>query len=144
MDLKSSKNIFVEMMFILNKNYNEYLDASFGKYDLTATQGLFLFKLDEFPDTTQKDLAKHFSLSKGWVAKYFIDLENKGFIRREKIQNDKRQYKITLTSKTIDLLPDFKKIIYDWNDQVCLDELGDDFMNKFSMLVENSFDVVVR
>lgn len=144
MDLKSSKNIFVEMMFILNKNYNEYLDASFGKYGLTATQGLFLFKLDEFPDTTQKDLAKHFSLSKGWVAKYFIDLENKGFIRREKIQNDKRQYKITLTSKTIDLLPDFKKIIYDWNDQVCLDELGDDFMNKFSMLVENSFDVVVR
>lgn len=144
MDLKSSKDIFVEMMFILNKNYNEYLDASFGKYDLTATQGLFLFKLEEFPDTTQKDLAIHFSLSKGWVAKYFTDLENKGFIEREKVQNDKRQYKITLTSKTIDLLPTFKGIIYDWNDQVHLNDFGDDFMDKFSQLVSNSSNVVVR
>lgn len=144
MDLRSSKNIFVEMMFILNKNYNEYLDNSFSRYGLTSTQGLFLFKLEEFPDITQKDLANHFSLSKGWVAKYFIDLENKGFIRREKIPDDKRQYKITLTTKSMELLPVFKNIIRNWNEQVHLDEMGDDFMDKFLKLVEKSSDVVVK
>ena len=59
-DLKSKKNVFGELIFLLNKNHNEYLNESFRKYELNAVQGLFLLKLNEFPETTQRDLGIHF------------------------------------------------------------------------------------
>ncbi len=143
-DLKSKKDVFGEIIFLLNKNHNEYLNESFRKYELNAVQGLFLLKLNEFPETTQRDLGIHFSLSKGSVAKYFIDLENKGYIKREKIEDDKRQYKITLTDKSRELIPVFRQINYNWDEQVGLNDLGDDFLISLSKLLENASNVVVK
>ena len=143
-DLKSKKDVFGEIIFLLNKNHNEYFNECFKEYELNAVQGLFLLKLNEFPETTQRDLGRHFSLSKGSVAKYFIDLENKGYIKREKIEDDKRQYKITLTDKSRELIPVFREINYNWDEQVGLNDLGDDFLISLSKLLENASNVVVK
>ena len=143
-DLKSKKNVFGELIFLLNKNHNEYLNECFKEYELNTVQGLFLLKLNEFPETTQRDLGRHFSLSKGSVAKYFIDLENKGYIKREKIGDDKRRYKITLTSKSKELIPVFRQINYNWDEKVGLNDLGDDFIVNLSKLLENASSEAVE
>lgn len=130
--------MFGAMLFLLNKNHHNYLDENFKQFKITVIQGLMILRLSEFPDTSQKELGEYFNLSKGSVAKYLADLEEKGFIDREKMPDNQRMYKLTLEDKAIDLVPKLKEISKDWENQAGLNELNPEFLNDFKKLVESS------
>ncbi len=126
------------MLFLLNKNHHSYLDENFKQFKITVIQGLMILRLSEFPDTSQKEFGEYFNLSKGSVAKYLADLEEKGFIDREKMPDNQRMYKLTLEDKAIDLVPKLKEISKDWENQAGLNDLNPEFLNDFKKLVESS------
>ena len=133
-----SKDLFGAMLFLLNKNHHTYLNDHFNEYGINLIQGLIILKLSDFPDTTQKELGEYLNLSKGSVAKYLANLEENGFIVREKMQDNQRMYKLSLQEKAFDLVPKLQKISKDWENQTGLDSFNPEFLSDFKKLVANS------
>ena len=132
--------IKLQILLIGKKNVNELKKRMIKQYDF----------IEFFNNTINKKTVLifeprdcHNECTPGYT-KYFIDLENKGYIKREKIEDDKRQYKITLTDKSRELIPVFREINYNWDEQVGLNDLGDDFLISLSKLLENASNVVVK
>ncbi|MDO5848610.1 MAG: MarR family winged helix-turn-helix transcriptional regulator [Methanobrevibacter sp.] len=132
---------FGSQLFIFNKNLHKYLNDNVLKYDLNYIQMLFLIRIDKFSNVSQKDLADIFFLTKGYVAKSIKDLENKGFIIRSKGLEDKRQYKMQLTEKALNLIPEFKKINSAWEEKMGLNEINDEFFDTFKKLTRKSIEL---
>ena len=130
--------MFGAMLFLLNKNHHRYLNDNFKKFDINVIQGLILLTLSEHPEMSQKDLGGLLNLSKGSIAKYLADLEEKGFISRRKLEDNKRKYQIILEDKSIKLIPDLRAISKDWENQAGLTNLNPEFVNDFKKILDNS------
>ena len=130
--------MFGAMLFLLNKNHHRYLNDNFKKFDINVIQGLILLTLSEHPEMSQKDLGNLLNLSKGSIAKYLADLEEKGFISRRKLEDNKRKYQIILEDKSIKLIPDLRAISKDWENQAGLTNLNPEFVNDFKKILDNS------
>ena len=130
--------MFGAMLFLLNKNHHKYLNDNFKKFNINVIQGLILLGLSESPNMSQKDLSNLLNLSKGSIAKYVADLEEKDFISRRKLEDNKRKYKIILNQKAIDLVPDLREISKDWENQTGLNNLNSEFVSDFKQLLDNS------
>ena len=126
------------MLVLLNKNYSNYLNQRFSEFGLNANQAFMLLKLSDFPDFSQQDLGDYLSLSKGSVAKYLADLEEKGFIKRERVANNKRKYNIILEDTVLEIVPKLKNISHEWELKAGLHDLNSDFYNDFKRLYGNS------
>lgn len=130
--------MFGAMLFLLNKNHHNYLNDNFKEFGINVIQGLMILRLSEFPNISQKELGEYFSLSKGSVAKYLANLEENGFIVREKMEENQRMYKLSLQDKALDLIPKLMEISRDWENKSGLDNLNSDFLDDFKKLVESS------
>ena len=130
--------MFGAMLFLLNKNHHRYLNDNFKKFDINVIQGLILLTLSEHPEMSQKDLGNLLNLSKGSIAKYLADLEEKGFISRRKLEDNKRKYQIILEDKSIKLIPDLRAISKDWENQAGLTNLNPEFVDDFKKILDNS------
>ena len=126
------------MLVLLNKNYLNYLNQKFSEFGLNANQAFMLLKLSDVPDFSQQDLGDYLSLSKGSVAKYLADLEEKGFIKRERVANNKRKYNIILEDTVLEIVPKLKNISHEWELKAGLHDLNSDFYNDFKRLYGNS------
>ena len=78
----------------------KYLDS------LTGTRGYIMFYLkdNEGGDVFQKDIEKHFSLSRSTVTEVLQKMEKSGLISRLSVNSDGRLKKIVLTEKAQDLM----------------------------------------
>ena len=130
--------MFGAMLFLLNKNHHKFLNDNFKKFDITVIQGLILLRLSDYPKMSQTDLGNLLNLSKGSIAKYVADLEQKEFISRKKLENNQRTYELILEDKAIDLVPELKNISKEWENQTGLNSLSPDFLNDFKILLDNS------
>lgn len=88
-----------DLLFIFHTNHKKYLNNLLSEYDLNLVHVLCLSRLYEEDKLSQKDLSDGFYLTKGAITKAVKKLEKNGLIKREKSDNDKRQYELTLTSK---------------------------------------------
>lgn len=130
--------MFGAMLFLLNKNHHTYLNNKFSKYNLNVIQGLILLKLSECEEISQKELGDYLNLSKGSIAKYLADLEENNFIKRNRLENNKRKYKLILEDKSINLIPELKNISKDWEQKTGLKDLNPDFLKDFEKLLKQS------
>lgn len=65
---------------------------------------------------SQEEVAKHFMIDKGAIAKTVSKLLEKDFIIREENPNDKREKIIYLSNKGNDLIGYMKKVLDEWNE----------------------------
>ena len=70
---------------------------------------------------TQDQLAKHICIDKSGVTRHLAYLEKKGYVERRSDQHDKRAICVYPTQKMLDILPEVKKIVKDWNDYLTKD-----------------------
>lgn len=132
---------FGSYLFIFNKNLHKYLNNKILKFDLNYIQMLFLIRINSDENINQKDLADIFFLTKGYVTKAIKDLEDKSFITRHRDSQDKRQYYLKLTDKSLELLPVFKDIKDQWEEKMGLKDIDDDFFITFKELVDKSIEL---
>lgn len=128
---------FGALLFIFTKNQRKYLNDRLKKYNLTIMQFTFLIKIYNH-NCSQADLANYFCVTKGSVAKSLRDLEEKDFVIRERIPENRRKYRLKCTDKAIDLMNVFKEIDKEWEEKVGLSDLNPDFVEKFRKLTVNS------
>ena len=73
------------------------------------------------PGMTQEQLAKHICINKSGVTRHLAYLEEKGYVERRADQHDKRAICVYPTQKMLDILPEVKKIVTDWNNYLTED-----------------------
>lgn len=129
---------FGALLVVFAKNHYKYVNNRLQEVNLNVMQAVFLTKIYTQECCCQNDLVKHFCVTKGSVAKSLKDLEEKGLITRERIPENRRQYKVKCTDKAQDIVLFFREINSEWEEKVGLTNLGSDFTEEFRKLTENS------
>lgn len=84
---------------ILCRQLNLYINRELEKYDITASEIMYLGSLSIKDGVTQEELATEFGVDKAAVTRTLNSLENKGLIRRKNNENDKRSKCVFITEK---------------------------------------------
>ena len=74
----------------------------------------FLFAVCRAPGRSQEEIARELCINKSTVARNLNSLEEKGYITREFLPNDKRQLAVYPTEKMLAVLPEIKRASLDW------------------------------
>lgn len=104
---------------IIHRTHMIYLNDKMKDLNLTAGQFPFLMALSHNEGITQDDMANHFHIDKGTVARALRKLEDNEFLYREIDQENRRRYLIYLTKKGKEVIPQIKSIDREWENLVC-------------------------
>ncbi len=120
---------------IIHRTRMMYLNNELKSLNVTASQFLYLIGLYKKEGQTQEDLATHFFIDKGTVARGVKKLEDKGFICRRIDPENRRRYLLYLTPEGKALMPNILGIIQDWENSMS-EGLTDTEKNRISELLK--------
>jgi len=103
---------------IIHRTRMMYLNNELKRFNVTASQFIYLIGLYKKEGQTQEDLANHFFIDKGTVARGVKKLEDNGFICRRTDPENRRRYLLYLTEDGMALMPDIINIIKDWENSI--------------------------
>lgn len=84
---------------ILCRQLNIYINRELEKYDITASEIMYLGSLFIKDGVSQDELVTEFCVDKAAVARTLTSLETKGLIIRKSSEHDKRSKLVSLTEK---------------------------------------------
>lgn len=84
------------------------------QYNVTSNQIPYFMIIARREKTSQDDIAKELMVNKANVTRAIQKLITLGLVKREKAQNDKRIYLLSLTKKGYQLLPEFRTTLRGW------------------------------
>lgn len=91
-----------------------FINEKIKNMDITAGQIPFLMELSHEEGISQEDLASHFHIDKGTVARALRKLEDNDYLYRKIDPNNRRRYIIYLTEKGKATVPQIIKINKEW------------------------------
>lgn len=103
-----------QLISILYRHGNSFLDRELKHYDLGRGQFLFLAVLLKKDNITQELLSTLLRVDKATTTRAINKLEKKGYVQRRNHPEDKRVNIISLTQKGQALKPVIEKISQDW------------------------------
>ena len=118
-----------------------YFSKKFKRFGIGAGQYLFLLNLYKHDGITQEELAQKVKLDKGTTARAIKKLEDQGYVKRVKKENDKRAYKLEVTEKAEQIKKDVYVIMNEWENEVrkCLaNEESQELANLLNKLSKSS------
>ena len=108
---------FIAWIHNISLNQQKYMKTKFSKLDLGHDVRYIMYIYDN-PNCSQEDLVNMFGQSKGNIAKILRKLEDKGFIERQTIPENRRKYMLNTPDKGRELVPKFRKISKEWEIEV--------------------------
>lgn len=112
-----------KLISIIAKNQTLYLNHHLEEFDINASQLHFLFEISHQNEINQENLSSRCNVNKGAVARSIKKLEDKGLVKRQIDDNNRRQNIISLTSKGKKTLEKAIKKLNDWEDYIFNDNL---------------------
>jgi DNA-binding MarR family transcriptional regulator len=122
-------------LFVLNNLIKRYFDYSSNKNkieSITGNNGCIIGFIgqcqDEKKDVFQKDIERHFGITKSTVSSVITLMEQKGLIQRVAVQKDARLKKIILTPKA-ESLKEIMRSDRDKLNQILTEGFSEDELN---------------
>ena len=118
-----------------------YFGKKFKRFGIGSGQYLFLLNLYKHDGITQEELAQKVKLDKGTTARAIKKLEDQGYVKRVKKENDRRAYKLEVTEKAEQIKKDVYVIMNEWENEVrkCLaNEESQELENLLNKLSKSS------
>ena len=94
----------------------QYRTEALSPMGLKACHASYLLEISTHPGISQDKLAARICINKSNVARQTASLEEDGFIQRIPCEQDKRIMQLYPTQKTLDLLPEIRQILTQWED----------------------------
>ncbi|WP_373481835.1 MarR family winged helix-turn-helix transcriptional regulator [Acetobacterium sp.] len=91
----------------------------------------------------QDNIAQHFMLDKGAIAKTLRKLEEKGLIKRHQNPENKRENLITIVPDGQSILGEMEEALNEWN-QYFFEGLSDDEIQQYERITEKIADNVAK
>ena len=105
---------FMKMLNNISRSQAIYRHEKISADDLHSSHYAFVLAICRNEGRSQEELAKELCLNKSTVARALNSLEEKGYITRTPLPQDKRQFSVYPTKKMIDVLPKVKKASEEW------------------------------
>ena len=105
---------FMKMLNNISRSQAVYRHNKISADDLQTTHYAFVLAICRDPGRSQEELAKELCLNKSTVARNLNCLEEKGYITRNALPMDKRQFSVYPTEKMLAVLPEIKSASGEW------------------------------
>jgi DNA-binding MarR family transcriptional regulator len=111
-----------------------YLNDNMREMDITPGQFPFIMVLSNEEGITQEELAAHFHIDKGTVARALRKLEDKNYLFRKVDSKNRRRYLIYLTEKGKRTVPQITNIEQEWENSICSRFSEEEYNRLFEIL----------
>lgn len=105
---------FMKMLNNISRSQAIYRHNKISAKDLQSGHYAFVLAICREPGRSQEDIAKELCINKSTVTRNLNYLEEKGYILRKSLPNDKRQFSIHPTEKMLNILPEIKVASFEW------------------------------
>ena len=105
---------FMKMLNNISRSQALYRRARVAEGDLQSGHYAFLLAIGREPGRSQEELARELCLNKSTVARNLNYLEEKGYIRRDPLPHDKRQFAVYPTDRMLAVLPKIRSASEEW------------------------------
>ena len=105
---------FMKMLNNISRSQAIYRHSKISAKDLQSSHYAFVLAICREPGRSQEELARELCLNKSTVARNLNALEEKGYIVRNPLPNDKRQFAVYPTEKLISIVPELRSVSDEW------------------------------
>ena len=105
---------FMKTLNNISRSQAIYRHHRISAEDLQAGHFAFVLAICREPGRSQEELARELCINKSTVTRNLNYLEEKGYISRSLLPNDKRQFSVYPSQKMLDALPEIKKVSLEW------------------------------
>ena len=92
----------------------QYRNEQLEPLGLKSIHASYLLHICADPGISQEQLARRIYINKSNVARQLATLEENGFVQRAPCPSDRRIMRLYPTEKTLQVLPQIRKILADW------------------------------
>ena len=104
----------MKMLNNISRSQAVYRHARISAEDLQSGHYAFALAICREPGHSQEEIARELCLNKSTVARNLNYLEEKGYILRNPLPNDKRQFSVHPTEKMLAVLPEIRDASREW------------------------------
>lgn len=105
---------FMKMLNNISRSQAIFRHSKISADDLQTSHYAFALAICRNPGRSQEELARELCINKSTVARNLNYLEEKGYVLRESLPNDKRQFCVFPTEKMLAVLPEIKSVSAEW------------------------------
>ena len=105
---------FMKMLNNISRSQAIYRSNKITFKDLQSSHYAFVLAICRVPGRSQEELAQELCVNKSTVARNLNYLEEKGYILRKSLPNDKRQFSVYPTDKMLEVLPEIRNASREW------------------------------
>ena len=111
-----------KLLYMIGKGYSVYVNRNLEEFGINTTQLHLLFEIAHESNINQEMIATRCNINKGAVARSIRKLEERGLVKREIDENNRRQNRLSLTKDGEDILIKACGVLRNWEDSVILDD----------------------
>ena len=93
----------------------QYCNDNLEPLGLKSCHASYLREICRSPGISQDTLARRICINKSNIARQIVVLEEGGFVERRSSTEDKRVMELYPTEKTLELLPELRKVLSGWS-----------------------------
>lgn len=105
---------FMKMLNNISRSQAIYRHNRIAADDLQGSHYAFVLAVCRQPGRSQEDLARELCVNKSTVARNISCLEEKGYVSRVSLPNDRRQFSVFPTEKALQVLPAIRAASTEW------------------------------
>ena len=124
----------MKMLNNISRSQAIYRHQRISASDIQPGQYAFVLSICRRPGRSQEELARELCINKSTAARTLASLEEKGYILREPLPSDRRQFAVMPTERMLALVPEVEAASESW--MAALSEgISDDEMEIFSSVL---------
>ena len=108
--------LFMKWMNNISRSQAVFRHSKISADDLHPAHYAFAIGICKNPGRSQEELARELCLNKSTVARALTVLEERGYVKRESLPTDKRQFAVHPTEKMLAVLPEIIRASHEWVD----------------------------
>ncbi|MEK8132176.1 MarR family transcriptional regulator [Paenibacillus filicis] len=102
------------LISLLYRYGHMYIADRLREHEIGRGQYIFLNALYKADGLSQEELAEYLLIDKGTTAKALKKLEEQGYVTRQVRDDDKRFYRVFLTTKALGIKDEVRSVLIDW------------------------------
>ena len=105
---------FMKLLNNISRSQAIYRHSRISAADLQSGHYAYALAICREPGRSQEDLTRELCVNKSTVARNLNYLEETGYVTRQALPNDKRQFSVFPTEKLLTVLPEIKQASGEW------------------------------
>lgn len=126
---------FMKMLNNISRSQAVYRNARVPAEDLQSCHYAYILAICREPGRSQEDLARELCVNKSTAARNVNYLEEKGYVTRAPLPQDKRQYSVWPTERAEAVLPQIRAASREWM-ELLSEGISREALDTFDMVLQ--------